>query len=94
MKNTRDSAIAELKNELTMRQKVWKRLPGARNNRDVKFMDIEHDRRYAAMLALLDVLEDMTDAEYNKFAERAKRRQDMAEQPVLDLYRPIPGNDY
>lgn len=94
MKNTRDSAIHELKKELTMRQQVWKRLPGARNNRDVKFRDVEHERRYAAILALLDVLEDMTDAEYNQFAERAKRRQAMAEQPVLDLFRPIPGNDY
>ena len=98
-KYKREAAVAELKAELTMRQKVWKKLPGSRNNQDVQFADMEHNRRYQTMLCLLEILEDMTDPEYNKILERVQRRKDMEEQPVLDLFTPmpqfpLPGNDY
>lgn len=102
MKKSREAAITELKTELTMRQKVWKKLPGSRNNRDIQFYDRDHQRRYDILLQLLDVLEDLTDMEYNKFTERVERRKAMEEQPVLDLFAPtapdmhypLPGNDY
>lgn len=67
MTMNRKEAIKEIEAELGMRRKVW------RMNKDGGFTFVEHERRYAKMLSLCDILKSMTDKEFAHFLTRATR---------------------
>ena len=88
MKHSRDTTILELKATLTDRQTEWKRISNhvPAGNRNVKFRNLDHDRRYLRMLNLLDLLEDMTDAEFTKHQQRLQRRQEAEKTTAPSLF--------
>lgn len=75
---TRIAAIAELKTELSYSRKVYRNVPGKKE----RFIESKKQERYDVMKGLLEALGAMTDAEFNKFTQRAARKEkDAAQQP-------------
>lgn len=68
----RKKFISEINTELEMRRKVWHGIID-RNTNKVTFASLDHERRYNILALLGEVLEQMTDAEVNKFYERVER---------------------
>lgn len=64
--------IAELKTELEMRRKVWRKVPGSRD----QFIDPEHERRYAIMLLMLELATVQTDREFLTLTDRLNRQKE------------------
>ena len=63
--------IAEIKSELAMRRKVWKRVTGSQD----RFIDEAHQRRYNTMNDVLSVLEAMTSREFEVIKARMKQEE-------------------
>lgn len=70
-RSNRATIIAELKTELTMRRKVWKRITGSQD----RFIDASHQRRYNVMNDTLLVLEAMTSREFEAIVARMKQEE-------------------
>jgi hypothetical protein len=70
-RSNRATIIAELKTELTMRRKVWKRITGSQD----RFIDASHQRRYNVMNDTLLVLEAMTSREFEAINARMKQEE-------------------
>lgn len=71
MVTQRSKFLAELKKELGKRVQVWKGTVIEKENK-VSFVSLEHERRYKELAQLRQMVEHMTDAEVNRFVERAK----------------------
>jgi len=74
-RSNRATIIAEVKTELGMRRKVWKRVTGSQD----RFIDPSHQRRYDTMNDLLSVMEAMTSREF----EAINARMAKSEPPTL-----------
>jgi len=68
---SRSNLIAEIKTELTMRRKVWKRVTGSQD----RFIDPSHQRRYDILSNLLAVMEAMTSREFEAINARMKQEE-------------------
>ena len=66
--------IAELKTELSMRRKVWRKIHGSQD----QFIEIEHQRRYNVMVMMLELMEAQTDRELNLLIDRVRRNKEAA----------------
>ena len=75
LSTTRKVASKELLTELGMRAKVWKRVPGTAD----RFMDMRQQQRYDIMDTIYEVLEIMTDAEWNQFIHRIATEEKAAQ---------------
>ena len=75
--------IAELKLELTKRRQVWARIPGE----SVRFMDLEHQRRYEVLDDIKTFLEQMTPQEFAKVIDRIERKRTEAQNQYI-LFEP------
>lgn len=69
--SNRATIIAELKTELAMRRKVWKRITGSQD----RFIDASHQRRYNVLNDALLVLETMTSREFEAIVARMKQEE-------------------
>ena len=69
--SNRATLIAEIKTELLLRRKVWKRVTGSQD----RFIDSQHQRRYDIMAELLAVMEAMTSREFEAIKDRMKQEE-------------------
>lgn len=67
---TQKDFIAELSTELTMRRKVWQKIPGKSD----QFTDFGHNLRYNLMLKMQDFFTVMTPQEFHTITERMARK--------------------
>lgn len=78
---TKETIIAELSRELSMRLKVWKTIPQTPN-----FVSPDHQRRYDAMQAALLVFQTMYAGEFHQIVNRIERlRRESEAQTSLPL---------
>lgn len=63
---TLENARKEIRRELQMRRKVWKRIPG----KDDRFVNPEHQNRYDILKDTLILLEGINNVELHMFKER------------------------
>jgi hypothetical protein len=70
-RSNRATLIAEIKTELGMRRKVWKRVTGSQD----RFIDPSHQRRYDTLNDLLAVMEAMTSREFEVISARMKQEE-------------------
>ena len=70
-RSNRATIIAELKTELAMRRKVWKRVTGSQD----RFINAGHQRRYNVLNDCLAVLEAMTSREFEAIVARMKQEE-------------------
>ena len=67
---TLQGAINELKRELIMRRKVWRRVPGSLD----QFLDQSHQNSYSAMVDVLAVLEQIGPKGWNDACVAIERK--------------------
>ena len=70
----RKALINELSTEMAFRRKVWRKVPGSQE----QFMEDDHNRRYQATRDMKAIFEAMTDMEFQKIAERVRRKEEEA----------------
>jgi hypothetical protein len=71
------AAIAEIENVLSLRRSAHRNIPGEKE----KFIDRKFQKRYDTLKAVLTVIKDMEDKEFNHYINRALRRERAKEQP-------------
>lgn len=72
MQTPQQQVVTELKTELEMRRKVWRRVAGSKD----QFIDPEHQRRYNLMVLMLDLYSIQTDREFNLLIDRLRRKEE------------------
>lgn len=81
--HTRAEMATEIKVELTMRKRVWQNTTDRKTGKPY-FFTKSHQTRYETMAAVLDLIEGMTDVEFQKLlANIERRKQEGAKQPTL-----------